>query len=168
VTSSAAGILDLAHHGVQIERGRLLARWKFFEFYDLLGHEGLHGIEQVGMADHPIPIRIGIFVRTFERIAAEIKDLRDSLMFAISSCRREKTLLPFVSFFRTAATGKGRKHDHETTVDHSLIRGLVTAGPVMRRGASSVYDPASDKIRLIEFTRVPLAVIVPPALPSFG
>ena len=59
-------------------------------------------------------------------------------MFAISSCRREKTLLPFVSFFRTAATGKGRKHDHETTVDHSLIRGLLTAGPVMRRGASSV------------------------------
>ena len=25
-----------------------------------------------------------------------------------------------------------------TTVDHALIRGLVTAGPVMRRGASSV------------------------------
>jgi len=24
-----------------------------------------------------------------------------------------------------------------TTVDHALIRGLVTAGPVMRRGASS-------------------------------
>jgi hypothetical protein len=25
-----------------------------------------------------------------------------------------------------------------TTVDHALMRGLVTAGPVMRRGASSV------------------------------
>jgi hypothetical protein len=62
----------------------------------------------------------------------------DSLMFAVSSCRRKNTLLPFVSFFGTAAPGKGRRHDHETTVDHSLIRGLVTAGPVMRRGASSV------------------------------
>jgi hypothetical protein len=62
----------------------------------------------------------------------------DSLMFAVSSCRRKNTLLPFVSFFGTAAPGKGRRHDYETTVDHSLIRGLVTAGPVMRRGASSV------------------------------
>lgn len=63
---------------------------------------------------------------------------KDSLMFAVSSCRRKNTLLPFVSFFGTAAPGKGRRHDHETRVDHSLIRGLVTAGPVMRRGASSV------------------------------
>ncbi len=39
---------------------------------------------------------------------------------------------------RVAATGQGRRHGHETTVDHALIRGLVTAGPVMRRGASSV------------------------------
>ena len=58
-------------------------------------------------------------------------------MFAVSSCRRENSLLRFASVFSTAATGKGRKHDHETTVDHALIRGLVTAGPVMRRGASS-------------------------------
>jgi hypothetical protein len=40
--------------------------------------------------------------------------------------------------FSTASAGQGRRHDHETTVDHALIRGLVTAGPVMRRGASSV------------------------------
>ena len=40
--------------------------------------------------------------------------------------------------FSVAATGQGRRHDHETTVDHALMRGLVTAGPVMRRGASSV------------------------------
>jgi energy-coupling factor transporter ATP-binding protein EcfA2 len=37
-----------------------------------------------------------------------------------------------------AAAGKGRRHNHETTVDHALMRGLATAGPVMRRGASSV------------------------------
>jgi predicted transcriptional regulator len=28
--------------------------------------------------------------------------------------------------------------EEPTTVDHALMRGLVTAGPVMRRGASSV------------------------------
>lgn len=32
-----------------------------------------------------------------------------------------------------AAAEHGRRHDHETTVDHALMRGLVTAGPVMRR-----------------------------------
>jgi hypothetical protein len=37
-----------------------------------------------------------------------------------------------------AAAEQGRRHDRETTVDHALMRGLVTAGPVMRRGASSV------------------------------
>jgi hypothetical protein len=45
--------------------------------------------------------------------------------------------LPF-KLFSMAAVGQGRRHDHETTVDHALMRGLVTAGPVMRRGASSV------------------------------
>jgi hypothetical protein len=27
--------------------------------------------------------------------------------------------------FSMAATGQGRRHDHETTVDHALMRGLV-------------------------------------------
>jgi SOS-response transcriptional repressor LexA len=43
-----------------------------------------------------------------------------------------------LELFSIAAAGQGRRHDHETTVDHALIRGLATAGPVMRRGASSV------------------------------
>ncbi len=43
----------------------------------------------------------------------------------------------FTKQFNVAAPGQGRRHDHETTVDHALMRGLVTAGPVMRRGASS-------------------------------
>jgi len=34
--------------------------------------------------------------------------------------------------------GRARGTIMRTTVDHALIRGLVTAGPVMRRGASSV------------------------------
>jgi hypothetical protein len=50
------------------------------------------------------------------------------------------TYIPCLSskLFSAAATGQGRRHDHETTVDHALMRGLVAAGPVMRRGASSV------------------------------
>jgi hypothetical protein len=40
--------------------------------------------------------------------------------------------------FSVTSTGQGRRHDLETTVDHALMRGLDTAGPVMRRGASSV------------------------------
>jgi transposase len=47
-------------------------------------------------------------------------------------------LARFFKPFSTAATGQGRRHNHETTVDHALMRGLITAGPVMRRGASSV------------------------------
>jgi transposase len=42
------------------------------------------------------------------------------------------------SFFSMAAAGPSRRHDHETTVDHALMRGLITAGPLMRRGAASV------------------------------
>jgi hypothetical protein len=34
--------------------------------------------------------------------------------------------------------GRARGTIMRTTVDHALMRGLVTAGPVMRRGASSV------------------------------
>ena len=44
----------------------------------------------------------------------------------------------FVKLGSMAAVEHGRRHDHETTVDHALMRGLVTAGPVMRRRASSV------------------------------
>jgi hypothetical protein len=43
-----------------------------------------------------------------------------------------------IKLFSMAAAGQGRRHDHETTIDHALMRGLITAGPVMRRGASSV------------------------------
>jgi hypothetical protein len=59
-------------------------------------------------------------------------------MFATSSSRHGNSIAPCSELFSMAAPGQGRRHDHETTVDHALIRGLVTAGPVMRRGASSV------------------------------
>ena len=44
----------------------------------------------------------------------------------------------FSKLFSMAAVGQSRRHDHETTADHALMRELVIAGPVMRRGASSV------------------------------
>ena len=59
-------------------------------------------------------------------------------MFATSSSRHENSIAWCGKLFSMAATGQGRRHDHETTVDHALMRGLVTAGPVIRRGASSV------------------------------
>ena len=59
-----------------------------------------------------------------------------------SHVRRFKLQAQFLcssfELFSMAAAGQGRGQDHETTVDHALMRGLVTAGPVMRRGASSV------------------------------
>jgi hypothetical protein len=54
---------------------------------------------------------------------------RCTLMFAISSCRHRKTFACISSIFSMAATGQGRRHDHETTIDHALMRGLITAGP---------------------------------------
>jgi hypothetical protein len=61
----------------------------------------------------------------------------------VSSCSPFQvagTEIPCLSFklFSVTADGQSRRHDHETTVDHALMRGLATAGPVMRRGASSV------------------------------
>ena len=49
------------------------------------------------------------------------------------------------------------------------MRGLVTAGPVMRRGASSVLGAQRQmRSELVVEAKVLLAVIVPPALLSFG
>jgi hypothetical protein len=89
---------------------------------------------------------------------------RCTLVFATSSGRHRTSLLAS-QVFSVAVPGQGRRHDHETTVDHALIRGL--AGPVMRRGASSVQFPASGKILLIVPSRVLLAVTVPPPLSRF-
>ena len=50
----------------------------------------------------------------------------------------QEFLFSLVELFSAAAAGHGRRHDHQTTIDHALMHGLVTAGPVMRRGASSV------------------------------
>src|SRR5215469_16273362 len=49
--------------------------------------------------------------------------------------------------FSVAAARQGRRHDHEATVDHALMRGLVAAGPVMRRGACSVAHARHFKLQ---------------------
>jgi hypothetical protein len=43
-----------------------------------------------------------------------------SLVFAVSSGRRENVLLARERY-RMAAAKQGRRHDHETTVDHALL-----------------------------------------------
>ena len=58
-------------------------------------------------------------------------------MFAVLSSRHKNALLARERF-RMAATEQGGGTIIKTTVDHALMRGLVAAGPVMRRGASSV------------------------------
>jgi hypothetical protein len=60
-----------------------------------------------------------------------------SLMFAVSSSRRENALLARERF-RMAATEQAGGTIIKTTVYRALMRGLATAGPVMRRGGSSV------------------------------
>ena len=76
--------------------------------------------------------------RAYPDTAKESESLcRGALMFAVSSSRCVNSLL-HCRLFSMAVPGQSRRHDHETTVDHALIRGLVTAGPVIRRGASSV------------------------------
>ena len=83
--------------------------------------------------------------------ASEAHDLI-TLVFAVSSSRHKNALLS-CSPFQVAGTrmrcsrASGSEWPRlsraggtiiKTTVDHALMRGLVTAGPVMRRGASSV------------------------------
>ena len=50
-----------------------------------------------------------------------------------SSSRHKKIFACLFKRFSMADTGQSRRHYHETTVDHALVRGLVTAGPVIRQ-----------------------------------
>ena len=59
-------------------------------------------------------------------------------MFAVSSCRHEYSFARDRAFQNRPPLGRAGGTIMKTTVDHALIRGLVTAGPVMRRGASSI------------------------------
>ena len=54
------------------------------------------------------------------------------------------------------------------TADHARMRGLDTAGPVMRRGVFRLVGQRRKLSGWIVDARVLLAVTVPPALLSFG
>ena len=56
-------------------------------------------------------------------------------MFAVSSSRRENALLA-CERSKSPRLSRAGGTIIKTTVDHALMRGLATAGPVMRRGAS--------------------------------
>jgi hypothetical protein len=64
--------------------------------------------------------------------------LREIVLRSRFKQQARKIFARLFKLFSMTAAGQSRRHDHETTVDHALIRGLVTAGPVIRRGASSV------------------------------
>jgi transposase len=90
--------------------------------------------------DDPRPFR---WTKDPDKIIAAVKRGHQALDSIHSQVRRFKSqarkfLARLFKLSSVAATGQSRRHDHETTVDHALMRGLVTAGPVMRRGASSV------------------------------
>jgi hypothetical protein len=59
-------------------------------------------------------------------------------MFAYQVAGKNIRCLLFTSIFSMAAAGQSRRHDQEMTVDHALMRALVSAEPTVRRGASSV------------------------------
>jgi hypothetical protein len=59
-------------------------------------------------------------------------------MFAVSSSRHGNSLLVLQTVSAWPPLGKAGGTINETTVDHALMGGLVAAGPVIRREASSV------------------------------
>jgi hypothetical protein len=119
-----------------VDSGRTLLRWSMpmAKIPHSGAPEAIYATLAAGRASDQFAIEARIF-----RYCSHLRRSRlCTLMFAISSSRHGKSLLVCFKLFSMAAAGQGRRHDHETTVDHALIRGLVTAGPVIRRGASSV------------------------------
>ena len=53
-----------------------------------------------------------------------------------------------------SAPGQSRRHDFKTTVDHALIRGLVTAGPDASRSCLCLENQRRIETRLLVVTRV--------------
>ena len=71
------------------------------------------------------------------RARIELVGKLSTLMFAVSSSRH-KNALSCASNSEWPRLSRAGGTIIKTTVDHALMRGLDTAGPVMRRGASSV------------------------------
>jgi len=72
---AAGGGLELPEHLVEIERGRPLTWRELDVVLDLLGHERLHLVKEVGMRDHPIPVSVRVFIRPLKRVAAQVEYL---------------------------------------------------------------------------------------------
>src|SRR5271165_4970561 len=58
VAGAAMGLFQLSHDGVEVEGRRLLARRVLLEVGDLLRHDRLHPINDVGVRDQPIPVGV--------------------------------------------------------------------------------------------------------------
>ena len=76
MASAAACILQGTQHCVQIERGRLLARWELYEGIDLSSHNILHHVHDVGMRNNPVPVCIRALVGPLEWVTPEMEHLR--------------------------------------------------------------------------------------------
>jgi hypothetical protein len=75
-----------------------------------------------------------IWTKDPEKIIAAVKrghQVLDSIHSYVRhfKLQAQKFLCFSFKLFSMAATEQGRRHDRETTVDHALMRGLVTAGP---------------------------------------
>jgi len=70
---TAIGFLQLSQERVEVERGRLLTRWKGDIRFDLLGDDGLHRIDDVDVRYHPVPVGVRTLVSPLERVAAQMK-----------------------------------------------------------------------------------------------
>ena len=53
-----------------------MTRRVFYKVVDLLGHQRLHSIQQVGVRNDPIPIGVRVFVGSLERVAAQVEHFR--------------------------------------------------------------------------------------------
>src|SRR5262245_38787649 len=75
---AAAASLQLLHHLVDAEAGRLLAWREVLEALDPLPDEGLRRHQQEGAVCQPVGVVDGFVLRLLERVAAQVEDARDA------------------------------------------------------------------------------------------
>ena len=78
VESASAGVVHLPHHGVQVERTRLLSWREFGGRLQLLCCQCLHWIDDEDVLGEPVPIRVGVLIGSLEGIPAQVEDLRQA------------------------------------------------------------------------------------------
>lgn len=127
-------------HAYTLVNGRPPAEADMMRFFRLTPpsvHQMVLTLEQAGLISRQPGVARSIAVLLDQSALPELlpghaqpvkTTVQSTLMFAVSSCRHRNSLLVF-KLFSMAASEQGRRHDHETTVEHALMRGLVTAGP---------------------------------------